>query len=579
MSGEETESGGTVADSPAAKAPKRAAGPTPATVITGGRAASPAAVVATLAEAVSSHGSSMSLTTAAEAMRDEEVRRTRLFIRMGWVVSLAVIGIVPFFSAPLEMDVALIAAMLFGIAVSSYFHQRFAQPGGYTDRTMMQLAFIAVVNSNVAVLYFGTFTVTPVILVLGIHFVARTENERAAQLIWAEAAAAHAIIAIAIIAGVIDDPGVFASDRPQRRVDLAAGALFVQGMYALAYYTARAFRGASLSSIEQLQAATRLASQREALMQELRADLEKALRVGGPGRYSEQIVGAYRLGVVIGRGAMGEVYEGAHVDTGDVAAVKLLRRELLADATHVARFLREARASGALASPHVVRVLETAADGAALPYLAMERLHGQTLAEVLRGEPRRPVSEVRDLVAQVGAGIDAAARAGIVHRDLKPQNLFRCEGPRALWKILDFGVATLSEDAGTLTQGGIVGTPSYMAPEQARGDRVDERADLYALAAVAYRCLTGRHPFAGADTPAILYAVVHRAPPRPGAIADLPADVDRWIALALAKDRGDRFPTGADLAAALTRAIANDLDPRMRKKADGLIKARPWEAA
>src|SRR4029079_1322927 len=135
-------------------------------------------------------------------------------------------------------------------------------------------------NANVAVLYFGALSVCPVIVVVGIHFVARTENVRAAKLIWAEAAVLHALMATAIVSGVVADPGVFASDAPVTRVELALGALFVQGMYALAYYTARALRGASLQSIEQLQHATRLASQREALMAELRADLERALRVG-----------------------------------------------------------------------------------------------------------------------------------------------------------------------------------------------------------------------------------------------------------------------------------------------------------
>jgi serine/threonine-protein kinase len=522
---------------------------------------------------------SSTLTTAADAMRDEEITRTRLFIRMGWVISVATIGVVPFLPAPRVMDAALIGALVLGMIVSFYFHQTFAKPGGYTERGMETLAIVAVFNSNVAVLYFGALTVAPVILVVGIHFVARTESVGAAKRIWAMSAALHAAMAVVIVSGVVADPGVFASDAPVTRVELALGALFVQGMYALAFYTARAFRGASLQSIEQLQHATRLASQREALMAELRADLERALRVGGPGRYTDQTVGGFKLGVVLGRGAMGEVYDATHIGSGEPAAVKLLRRELLTDPTHVARFLREARAAGALASPHVVKLLDTAPDDAPVPYLAMERLHGATLAELLRSDPRLGVADVGELLTQIAAGIDAAAAAGIVHRDLKPQNLFRCDGAHPLWKILDFGVATLAEDAGTLTQGGIVGTPAYMAPEQARGDRVDSRADVYAIAAVAYRCLTARHPFSGSDTPAVLYAVVHRAALRPGALVDVPADVDRWAAIALAKSRSDRFADGAELAAAYTAAVRGELDGKLRKKADALIRALPWEGA
>jgi serine/threonine-protein kinase len=203
----------------------------------------------------------------------------------------------------------------------------------------------------------------------------------------------------------------------------------------------------------------------------------------------------------------------------------------------------------------------------------MERLHGHSLAELLRRDGKLAGPAVAELVRQIGAGLDAAGSAGIVHRDIKPQNLFHDR----VWKILDFGVATLTGDsAGTLTQGGIVGTPSYMAPEQAQGRRLDRRADLYALAAVAYRCFTGRHPFSGADTPALLYAVVHKMPARPGDTVELPADVDRWFAVALAKSPGDRFATGGALAAALDAALAGALEPGLRKRAEVLLRTLAW---
>jgi len=311
-------------------------------------------------------------------------------------------------------------------------------------------------------------------------------------------------------------------------------------------------------------------------MAELRADLERALRIGGPGRYTEQTVGAFKLGVVLGRGAMGEVYEAVHATTSEPAAVKLLRRELLSDATTVARFLREARAAGALASPHVVRVLDASPADASLPYLAMERLHGVSLAELLRRESKLAHAMLVELVRHGGAGVDAAAAAGVVHRDLKPQNLFKTDGG---WKILDFGVATLGEEASNLTQGGVVGTPSYMAPEQAQGRRVDGRADVYALAAVTYRCLTGRHPFSGSDTPTLLYAVVHRMPLQPSSIADVHADVDACLAIALAKQADDRFATGAAFAAALEAALVGNLDAALRKRAAQLLRRLPWEVA
>jgi len=512
-----------------------------------------------------------SLTTAADALRNEEVERTRLFIRMGWAISVAAIASVPVLHAPRAMSIAFVAALTLGIVVSIWFHRAFADPLRYTERALVFLAVMCLVNAHVAVLYYGTFTVTPLIVVIGIHFVARTEAVRAARWIFATGIALYTVIALAITTGAIDDPGVFASDHTVGARAQLAGAAFVLGTYTLAYVTARAFRDASLRSIESLTRATRLASQREALMDELRLDLERALRVGGPGRYTEQVVGDFKLGAVLGRGAMGEVYDAVQLANGEPAAVKLVRRELLADPIHVARFVREARASSALDSPHVAKVLDIGEHDP--PYLAMERLHGHTLAEQLRKDGKLATPAIAELVRDVGAGLDVASRAGIIHRDVKPQNLFHDR----VWKILDFGVATLTEEnSGTLTQGGIIGTPSYMAPEQAQGKRLDGRADLYALAAVAYRCATGRHPFSGADTPALLYAVVHKMPARPGDATPLPADVDLWFALALAKAPDDRFATGDELARALGAALAAALDPRLRKRAEVLLRKQPW---
>ena len=518
------------------------------------------------------------LTTAVDAMRDEEVERTRLMIRMGWIISVTSIAMVPLLSAPRFMNIAFIAAMVLGIVVSFVFHQRFADPKKYNEKALLQLAVMCVVNAHVAVLFFGTFTVTPVIIVVGIHFVSRTEAVRAAQYIFATALACYSTIAALVILGAFRDPGVFATGERLAITSQLIGAGFVLGCYTLAHYTARAFRKASLASIDDLQKATRLASQREALMEELRADLERALRVGGPGRYTDQLVGEFKLGAVLGRGAMGEVYEAVHAATGEASAVKLLRRELLSDPTHVARFLREVRASGALDSPHIVRILDASAEDATTPFLAMERLRGATLSELLRKDPKLSGASVAVLVRQVGAGIDVAAKAGIVHRDLKPQNLFLTDGPVPVWKILDFGVATLTEESsGTLTQGGIVGTPNYMAPEQAQGKRVDGRADVYAVAAVAYRALTGRHPFNAPDTPSLLYAVVHKMPSRPGELVETGVDVDRWFALALAKSPDDRFATGADAAQHLTSALAGELDAKLRKRGDALVRKHPWD--
>ena len=520
--------------------------------------------------------------TAIDAMRDEEIARTRLFIRMGWLLSLFGIGTVFVIDAPRALAILFVAGVVIGIIVSFGYHRAFADPRNYTRRALLTLAAICIANGHLAVLLYGTFSAAPILIVIGIHFVARTEAERIARGIFASAVVCYAAIAAAIASRAIADPGVFASDVPTSGAALAIGALFVLATFWLAYHTARQLRAASLAAIDDLQRTTRLASQRAALMDELLGDLERALRAG-PGRHTDEVIGELRLGAVLGRGAMGEVYEAHHAVTGAPAAVKLLRPGLAGDPAQRARFARELAAGRAIASPHVVRILGGSAElaGGAPPFLAMERLHGGTLAELLRREPRLPADELRALARQIGAALDAAAAAGVVHRDVKPTNLFRSDDGGAgvgagMWKILDFGVARIAAEPAP-DERGVIGTPHYMAPEQALGQPAGPRADLHALGAIAYRCATGCHPYDAADTAALLYAIVHRMPARPGALAELPADLDRFCAIALAKSPDERFATGAALARALDTALAGALDPATRERADALIRRRPWE--
>jgi Protein kinase domain len=513
--------------------------------------------------------------TAVDALRDEEIARTRLFIRLGWLLSAVATGTVFVVDAPRAMSIVFVTGLVIGVIVSAVYHRAFAEPRNYTERALVTLAVVCTINGELAVLLYGAYSAAPLMVVIGIHFVARTEAERVARWIFAIAVISYAAISVAIISGAVADPGVFASDRPIRPAVLATGSGFVLATFWLAYATARQLRLASLAAIDDLQRATRLGSHREALMDELRGDLERALRKG-PGRYTDQVVGRFRIGAVLGRGAMGEVYEASGVADGGAAAVKLLRRELVADPDQRARFARELRASRALDSPHVVRVIDGSAD-AALPFLAMERLHGHTLAELLRREARLTGAALVELCRHVAAAIDAAAAAGIVHRDLKPQNIFRDDG--GVWKVLDFGIALVAGEPGSPDEPRVIGTPHYMAPEQAQGRRADTRADLHALGAIAYRCATGRLAFDAADPAALLYAIVHRMPARPSALADLPADFDRWCALALAKAPERRFATGAAQAAALAAAIRGELAGELRGRADAVIRAHAWEAA
>jgi len=379
-----------------------------------------------------------------------------------------------------------------------------------------------------------------------------------------------------VIGGRVDDPGVWRLDLHPHA--LVLGHLMIQvgcfGAFLLGRFSHRAARAA----IERMQRAMLLAAQRDALLQEARQDLDLALRAGS-GRYTDQTFGSWRLGDVIGRGGMGEVYAARHVDRGEEAAVKLLPVRELSNPRSIERFLREVRAVSSLRSHHVVRVLEASADDDPIPYFAMERLRGQDLAQRLRGAPFG-TDDLDRLLRQVGEALEEAWTHGIVHRDLKPQNLFFAdqEGGGGDWKVLDFGVAALRDHAGTLTQGHVVGTPAYMAPEQARGEHVDQRADVYSLAAIAYRALTGRPVVAERDLHASLYQVVHVMPQAPSGLARLHPDVDAVLAVALSKDPGDRFAGAGALREALAAALAGRLDPALRHRAAELASRHPWGA-
>lgn len=512
--------------------------------------------------------------TAAEALRDEELERTRRFLRIGWLVAaLALVAVLRLPGDPWIQKI--LVGTILGTALASVLVERLlARAIAVRGSVMTGLALACVACGSLAILYTGAFGGAPLMLVLGIYFFCRTERRSAAILVYVVAAGSHAVVAALVIGGVIDEVGVSALRGNVSVQAQIAGQLCAQFGYVMAFWLARSTRAASLSALSELQVATRLAAARAAQLDELRDDLDRALKVGGRGRFTGTVVGSWELGVVLGRGGMGEVYEATNVDDQRIAAVKLLRRELMLDRAHVERFLREVAAASALESPHVVRIYGASRPEELVAYLAMERLRGETLGAILRGGGTLDRVAVTELVEQLAGVLELARAAGMVHRDLKPHNVFRTDD--GAWKLLDFGVAVLADSSGTLTQGGVIGTPGYMAPEQARGEVVDHRADLYALGAIVYRCLTGRVPFAGNDMAAVLYAMVHDAPIRPSSLAPVPGDVDRVLAIALAKRKADRFATAPELAAALAQAFSSRLAPSLRVAADALIRQQPW---
>jgi serine/threonine-protein kinase len=499
----------------------------------------------------SSAGSTTTARSPIEALRLDEILRTRRFAAIGLFIMVGGAVSFPFLPGdPTYTKVLYGVLVLAGLGLGWLIYL-----AGDVDRYNRAPSaigwFVPALCVTFAVPYFGVFSPAPILLVLGTYFIGLGQSLPLALAVYLACAIVQGTFAALVIAGRIDDPGIITGDYLSERTQIILQVL-VQQVVLCTFLTARASRRSSLAALGELERAVRAVAQREALLHEARQDLERALRSGGLGRFTDQTLGSYRLGAVIGRGAMGEVYEAVHVASGEPAAVKLLSNAALGDANRVRRFFREVQALTALDSPNVVRVLEVGDARADLPYLAMERLRGHDLAEVLRRNRVLGHDEVVELVHQVGAGISAAAAAGIVHRDLKPQNLFRHDDT---WKVLDFGVAKLLAEGDTLTHGAVVGTPMYMAPEQARGGEVDHRTDLYGLAAIAYRALTGRPPFSGPDVPAVLHQVAYGTPAKPSSLTDVPPAVDEVFAIAMARKPDDRYKTAQHFARALEQAL------------------------
>jgi serine/threonine-protein kinase len=349
-----------------------------------------------------------------------------------------------------------------------------------------------------------------------------------------------------------------------------------EGMIVLAFVFGRRFRAHALLGLEAHARVVRDNARREALLEEAVEELNRVRRVGDPGRFTGLSIGSFDVGVVLGRGGMGEVYEAVHSTSGQPAALKVLAVAGSPDEQTVARFRREIMLAAQINDLHVVRVLEHSSAEASLLYLAMERLVGSSLAEELRDVRRPPVRVVLKMLQHVAQGVSAAHALGIVHRDLTPQNIFhhRAAG-EDVWKILDFGIARWAGAESELTKNAIVGTPSYMSPEQVLGGGLDARSDLFSLGAVAYRCLTGRPAFHGAaaDT---MYHIVQDMPMQPSRLAALPPEVDLVLALVFAKAPEDRLDSALSFVEALTAALHGQIEPALEARAKQLLASKPW---
>ncbi len=283
------------------------------------------------------------------------------------------------------------------------------------------------------------------------------------------------------------------------------------------------------------------------------------------------LAGRYEVGDLIGRGGMAEVHIGYDTRLGRTVAIKILRADLARDPTFQTRFRREAQSAAGLNHPSIVAVYDTGEDTVvsstgvpqAMPFIVMEYVEGHTVRDILKGDVAAPIDEAVEIVAGVLAALDYSHHAGLVHRDIKPANVMLT--PTGAVKVMDFGIARALADAGqTMTQTqAVVGTAQYLSPEQARGENVDARSDLYSTGCLLFELLTGRPPFIGDSPVSVAYQHVREAAPRPSQFAsDVPPELDQIVLRALAKDRNERYSSAGEFLADLRAFSSGDpVDP------------------
>ena len=260
-------------------------------------------------------------------------------------------------------------------------------------------------------------------------------------------------------------------------------------------------------------------------------------------------LGPYQIVSELGQGGMGVVYEATDPRLKRTVAIKLLPPNLTKDETAKQRFLQEAQAASALDHPNICTIYEINETNDGQLYLVMAHYEGETLKERIERGPL-PLNDAVDIATQVGQGLAEAHEAGIVHRDIKPANLLVTK--TGVVKILDFGLAKLAGAEGVTQTGTTMGTVAYMSPEQARGQEVDHRTDIWSLGVVLYEMVAGRPPFQREQGDAIVHAILREAPTAlTGRRTGVPMDLERVVTRALSKPRDDRYQTVADLLSEL----------------------------
>ncbi|OKL48532.1 serine/threonine protein kinase [Boudabousia liubingyangii] len=286
---------------------------------------------------------------------------------------------------------------------------------------------------------------------------------------------------------------------------------------------------------------------------------------------SRRLAGRYELRGLIGRGGMAEVRLGYDTRLSRVVAIKMLRTDLARDPIFQERFRREAQSAASLNHPAIVAVYDTGEesltvpDGSSVsvPYIVMEYVEGHTVRDLLQSEEPVQIDEAVEIVAGVLSALEYSHHEGLVHRDIKPGNIMLTNTGKI--KVMDFGIArALTDSQATMTQtDAVVGTAQYLSPEQAQGEQVDARSDLYSTGCVLFELLTGRPPFRGDSAVAVAYQHVSEPPPVPSSLAsDIPAALDHVVLRSLAKRRDDRYSSAAEMRADLMRAVSGgDVPP------------------
>ena len=267
----------------------------------------------------------------------------------------------------------------------------------------------------------------------------------------------------------------------------------------------------------------------------------------------------YQLDGVVGRGGMAEVYRAHDIRLDRTVAIKTLRTDLARDPTFQARFRREAQSAASLNHPSIVAVYDTGEDmasGHPVPYIVMEYVDGRTVRDLLQADHRLLPERALEIIDGVLGALDYSHQSGIVHRDIKPGNVMVTRNGDI--KVMDFGIArSMSDNQATMTQTAqVIGTAQYLSPEQARGERVDARSDLYSTGCLMYELLTGRPPFTGDSPVAIAYQHVRENPVPPSVVdPEIPPWADAIVLKAMAKDPADRYQSAAEMRMDIQRAM------------------------